>query len=514
MRRIFLLGEQRIDHWIHHLLRLEAQGLGECIKILGKHFSKVNIMNRWKVISAEEVDSIHQATLRVLGEVGIILTHPEVKELLLEAGASIKGDRILLSPDMVEQAIASCGNKVKVKGRSGMEIVLGDGSLQWHNLGGARDVYDPVSGKARAASIADVRDSTRLLDALEQATTITPFFTPQDVPGELMSLAMYHQALPNTTKPLHGPGVQTPQEVRYTVRMAEVIGPAEEVLTLSVSPISPLSFPDKIAASIAEIARLGVPFAPLPCPTAGTTAPFSLAGSLTQQNAELLASIVIVQLIHPGLPVVYCGRLAMMEPRTGSSIWGGVEMGIASAATVQIGHHYQLPVNVYGLSTNAHSLDIQSGYERALNSILPALAGADELSGIGELEAGVMGSYAQMVCDNEVAASVRRTMDGFPIDDDSLAVGVIQKVMDGSKNFLTHQHSVKYLRAGEIMFSPLGERRTFADWDHTGRKGLAENSQAEAKRLLREHEVLPLEERQDAELERIMKAAAKELVSE
>ncbi|TES91064.1 MAG: hypothetical protein E3J88_03170 [Anaerolineales bacterium] len=294
--------------------------------------------------------------------------------------------------------------------------------------------------------------------------------------------------------------------------MAEVIGPVEKVLTMSVSPVSPLSFPSSLVESIVEIARSGIPFGPLPCPTAGTTAPFSLAGALTQQNAEVLAAIVIVQLINPGTPVIYCGRLAMMEPRTGNSVWGGVELGIASAATVQIGHRYDLPVNVYGFSTNAHTLDIQSGYERTLNAILPAMAGADELSGIGEMEAGVMGSYAQMVCDNEIAASVRRVLRGFSVDEDSLAVAVIDKVMGGSRNFLAEQHSIKYLRAGEIMFAQLGERRTFAEWDRSGRKGLAENAQAEAERILAEHEVPPLEDTQENELDNIMGAAAEELV--
>jgi trimethylamine--corrinoid protein Co-methyltransferase len=261
-----------------------------------------------------------------------------------------------------------------------------------------------------------------------------------------------------------------------------------------------------------EIARHDIPFGPLPCPTAGTTAPFSLAGALTQQNAEVLASIVIVQMVNPGLPIIYCGRLAMMEPRTGASVWGGIELGIASAATVQIGHRYKLPVNVYGLSTNAHTLDIQSGYERALNAILPALAGADELSGIGEMEAGVMGSYAQMVCDNDIAASVRRTLRGFSVDEDSLAVDVIGKVMDGSHNFIAERHSVKYLRSGEILFAELGERRTFAEWDRTGRNGLAENAQVEAERLLAEHQVPPLEVTQENELDKIMQAAATELI--
>ena len=469
-------------------------------------------MNPWKVLSNEEVESIHHATLRVLSQVGIVLSHDPLRKQLLDEGATIKDERILLPPEMVENALASCAKKVTTVGRNGQEIGLGDGSLHWHNLGGARDIYDPKTGQARHATLQDVRDSTRLLDALDQATTITPFFTPRDVPGELMSLAMYRHALPFTTKPLQGPGVQTAQEVKYAVAMAEVIGPVAKTLTMSVSPVSPLGFPGDLVDSMVEIARHGIPFGPLPCPTAGTTAPFSLAGALTQQNAEVLASIVIVQLANPGLPVIYCGRLAMMEPRTGASIWGGVELGIASAATVQIGHRYNLPVNVYGLSTNAHSLDIQSGYERALNAILPALAGADELSGIGEMEAGVMGSYAQMVCDNDIAASVRRAVRGFSVDEDSLAVDVIGKVMNGSHNYIAERHSVKYLRSGEILFAELGERRTFAEWDRTGRNGLAENAQAEAERLLAEHQVPPLEDAQENELDRIMQSAAGELI--
>jgi trimethylamine--corrinoid protein Co-methyltransferase len=139
-----------------------------------------------------------------------------------------------------------------------------------------------------------------------------------------------------------------------------------------------------------------------------------IAGALAQQNAEVLAALVLAQLVRPGLPMIYCGRLAMMEPRTGLSVWGGAELGLASAATVQLGHRYGLPVNVYGFSTNAHSHDVQDGFERGLNAILPALAGADELSGIGEMEAGVMGSYAQMVIDNELAGSVLRLRRSSP----------------------------------------------------------------------------------------------------
>jgi len=323
--------------------------------------------------------------------------------------------------------------------------------------------------------------------------------------------AMYRYALPNTTKPLQGPGVQTAQEVKIAVDLASVIGPVNEVLSMSVSPVSPLTFPFDLVDAMLEIARNKIPFGPLPCPTAGTTAPLSLAGALTQQNAEVLASIVIVQMVNPGLPVIYCGRLAMMEPRTGISVWGGVELGIASAATVQIGHRYGLPVNVYGLSTNAHSLEIQNGYERALNAILPALAGADELSGIGEMDAGMMGSYAQMVCDNEIAASVHRAMRGFVVNEDSLAVDVIANAMAAQRNFVGQKHTVKYLREGEILMTSLADRQSFAEWERTGHEGMTERSIAEAERILAEHEVPPLDRHQVQQLDDVMEAAAVEL---
>jgi trimethylamine--corrinoid protein Co-methyltransferase len=202
----------------------------------------------------------------------------------------------------------------------------------------------------------------------------------------------------------------------------------------------------------------------------------------------------------------------MMEPRTGVSVWGGVELGLASAATVQVGHRYGLPVNVYGFSTNAHTLEVQNGFERALNAAIPALAGADELSGIGEMEAGVMGSYAQMVCDDEIAASIHRLRRGFAVDVDALAVDVIADAMDGSRNFLTEKHTVRYLRAGEILLTSLAERQDWDEWHRTGRQGMAERAQATAEHLLAQHQVPPLSDDQEREMDEIMVQAERDLL--
>lgn len=468
-------------------------------------------MHQFKVMSESDVEAVHSSSLRVLAETGIILTHPHAREILTGAGASVDNGRVLLPSSLVEEQVSKSTTKVSIRGRGGSAKTLGDQSLHWHNLGGARDIYDAGTGTRRKAMLKDLQDCTRLLDALDGVTTITPFFTPQDVPGHLMSLAMYRHAIPNTTKPLQGPGVQTAQEVQFAIQMAAVVGPPVEIFSLSVSPVSPLNFPNDGAAAIIEIARNGIPFAPLPCPTAGTTAPFSIAGAVTQQNAEILAAIVLAQLVHPGLPIIYCGRLAMMEPHTGLSVWGGVELGLASAATVQIGHRYGLPVNVYGFSTNSHTLDIQNGFERSINAMIPALAGADELSGIGEMEAGVMGSFAQIVCDNEIAASVRRLRKGFEVSDDSLAVDVISSAMRGTHNFLGQKHTMRYLRGGEVLLTRLAERGSWETWEGHGRMGMAERAQSEAMKILQNHQVPPLSDNQERELDEILNEADRKL---
>lgn len=455
---------------------------------------------------------MHKATLQVLNEAGVFWTHKPSLDLLQEAGCSVKDNRVFFPPDLVMDSIAKAGKRPVIRGRDGQVNELGGGDLYFHNLGGARDVFDAKTGTRRIATDRDVIDSARLLDALPNAHTVTPFFTPQDVPGELMSLFMYRHTVPYTTKPVQGPGIQFAEEVKYAVEMAAVVGTPANELTLSLSPVSPLTVHDHAAAAVIEMAKAGVISSNLPCPTGGATSPMTITGSIVQQSAETLCLLVLAQIVNPGCTFVYCGRLGMLEPRTGL-IWGGVELGLTSAATVQLGHYYGFSVNVYGFSTNAHTLDAQNAFERGLNAAIPALSGADELSGIGEMEAGVMGSYAQMVLDNELAGSVLRLRRGLSADAEHLAVDIIKEVMGGTRNFLGQKHTMKHLRAGELALTKLAERNSWETWDEKlERKQMVDYATSEAERILKEHVVPPLEPQQEKELDRIMAAAEAEMV--
>lgn len=467
-------------------------------------------MQPLKFLSDQDVQAMHEATLRVLNEAGVFWTHKPSLEILQGGGCTVRDNRVFFPPDLVMDSVAKANKRPVIRGRNGQVNELGNGTLYFHNLGGARDVFDARTGTHHTATTQDANDAVRLLDALPNCNTVTPFFTPPDVSNEMLSLHMYRHALSNTVKPVQGPGIQFGHEVRYAVEMAAVVGTKPEELTLSLSPVSPLTMHDIAAEAIMEMAKYGVIHANLPCPTGGATSPMTITGSIVQQSAESLAPLVLAQLINPGCGVVYCGRLGMLEPRTGL-IWGGVELGLSSAATVQLGHYYGFSVNVYGFSTNAHTLDAQNAFERGLNAAIPALAGADELSGIGEMEAGVMGSFAQMVLDNELVGSVQRLRKGLSADAEHLAVDIILDVMNGTRNFLGQKHTMKHLRGGEMALTKLAERNSWDTWEEKlGRKQMADHAMDEADRILREHQVPPLTEEQEKELDKIYVAAEKE----
>jgi trimethylamine--corrinoid protein Co-methyltransferase len=461
-------------------------------------------------LSHEDIQAIHDTTLAVLSDVGIALGGDEALALLLEHGAVQKQDRICIPPELVTHCVSLCPQQVVLEGR-GSIATLGGGELHVHNLGGARDVLDHPDGSLRPAAARDVAEAARLLDALESATTITPFYTPRDVPPKAMVPTMFAQTVSHTLKPINGPGVQDGREARTLAEMIKVVFGDQAKVSLGVSPVSPLGFPKEISGGIIEVARQGLPLGPLPCPQVGVSAPMTLAGALALQNAEVLAAIVLAQLVTPGLPIIYCGRLAVVDMRSVMPIWGNPEIGIMSAATVQLAHYYHLPVNVYGLCGSGHAVDIQSGYERAINALLPTLAGADELSGIGEMAGGTFSCAAQMVIDDEIIGAIHRVRRGIVVSEETLALEVTARVMGGPmKMYLGEGHTITHMR-NEVWLRTLGTQGVdWQGWADSGRETIVDRAQAKAQQILADHEVPPLPDDQSRELERILQSVSQE----
>jgi len=462
-------------------------------------------------LSEETLLAMHQSSLRVLCETGFMIDDKEATQLLCAHGAWVKRGRLCLPPQLIENCLQDCPKEVVLQGRA-EKITLGDGGLYVHNMGGARDVYELTGGRLRPATCRDVAESTLLMDALENVSSITPLYTPRDVPPALMAPAMFDQVVRHTTKPINGPGVSTPEEVKVLSEMARVVFGDHPAVSLGASPVSPLNFLGPIPQVIMEIARQGLPFGPLPCPNVGATAPMSLAGAIVLQNAELLVCLVLAHLVHPGLPIIYCGRLSVLNMRNGAPLWGNPEVGMMAAATVRLGHHYRLPVNVYGLAGSGFAPDMQSGYERAINAFLPALAGADELSGIGEMAGGVYSCNVQILIDNDIIGAIRRVLRGFPVDDEALAVEAIEQAMESRRDFMRSPHTRKYLRNNEVWAGRLGLQESgWESWSRAGARTILDRAHYEAQRLLEQHQVPSLPDEQIKALDEIMKSTWKQV---
>ncbi len=208
--------------------------------------------------------------------------------------------------------------------------------------------------------------------------------------------------------------------------------------------------------------------------------------------------------------MVYCGRLSVLNMRSGAPIWGNPEVGLLSSGTVQLGHHYGLPVNVYGLADSGYAADMQSGYERAINAIVPALAGADELSGVGEMAGGTISANFQIVIDDDIYGMVQRVRRGFEVNEDSLAVDVIAHAMRRPEHATLCASSTpaSYLRSGEVWQGRLGVQEIgWEMWHNAGEPTVLERAQAQAEKILAEHEVPPLSDEQNRALDDILQHA-------
>jgi trimethylamine--corrinoid protein Co-methyltransferase len=179
---------------------------------------------------------------------------------------------------------------------------------------------------------------------------------------------------------------------------------------------------------------------------------------------------------------------------------------------VQLAKYYSLPCDVYGLDTDSKMLDEQAGIERAMAGLLPALAGADSLSGAGCLESGITTSYEQLVIDNEIFAMIFRAAKGISVNEETLAVDVIAKVLRESSNFLEQKHTLNHFRTEHFM-PVLASREARARWEKTGSKSLAETAREKVRKILAEHQPLPLDEDVNKEIEKILKTETQTLGS-
>ncbi len=474
---------------------------------------------RIQLLNDAELDRIEETAFILLEEVGIELKHRLATEMLHGLGCRIEQDRVYLPHSAVEWGLRNVSPHNEFYNLDGSHaFTVGPqdrstaaGRPRVHNAGGLPFLHDLETGERRRPTVADVADATRLLDALPNVDIVIPALGPTDVPPDLLAVASTDAVLRNTRKPCSAAAIDLPQDVPYVVEMAAACCGGMEAyrrhpnMYISVSPVSPLRFPNDIVSTLIAVAQSGTPLNSLPAPSLGATAPITLAAALSQQHAEVLASFVIAAAASPGAAVTYCSRINPIDLRTAISSWGGPEIGMAGACATQLAHRLGLPCDSFGFCTSSSRPDPQLAYERLINALTPALAGVDILSGVGSAESVMAASFEIAVIDDEIISLMKHLFGGVVVDDATLALDVMREVIPRDGIFLGELHTVKQIRKGAIWMPTVGDR--------TGAASGVDRAKARAREILQTHQAPPLPDDVVRHLDEIMARARRELVA-
>lgn len=474
----------------------------------------------FNLLADEEVDMIHEASLTILERIGVRFDSENAVKKLADDGAVKNPDkkRVVTFPRaMVEEAIRHIPQYGTYYARDPKNDLRFDGETTYaHCEGGNPGFVDLETGQIRPATYKDVCDSYRVMDSLENCHSIADFVVATDVPPQILVVKSLEALIKNTSKVIAGYALNTDQ-VESLWRMGVCVSGSPDELrkrppfTLYNGPCSPLTYDAHVCDVMVKAVEYGIPVDLVPCPMCGGTAPITLAGGLAQQNAEMLAGIMLIQTVTNELPSMYCGRLSVIDMRSGQNLWGVPELALASAATVQIAHRYRMTADVYGVATDAHAWDMQVGLERMRQALYPALAGADNLSGMGSTW-GAASGLEMLIIDNEIYEDVFRMLTGLEVDEERLAVDVIDRV-GHAHDFLAQPHTLKHFKAGEQRISPLCDKRSFERVKKEGFKALHTVAGDRARRILKDHQVVPLENGIETELDRVIVEESKKLIS-
>ncbi len=440
----------------------------------------------------EAIEAMHAASLALLERAGVKVESQAARDVFLAAGCTADGERVLVPATVVDEAVAACPRSYVLAARDPERSLAVDGDpgvTYVHNMGGARDIADARTGAGRRATLRDQVELTRVMHHLQHQDAITSLVQPGDVPDELEPLYSYLVLARETDKPIGGPGVSHPFQARYLQEMAVAVTGADGEggvypVDLAFSPVSPLVLGAEVTDALVEQVRHGgFVVEILPCPAIATTAPGSLVAALAQQNAEVLAGVVLTQLLAPGTPVYYGPRLSAVDPRTGIVVSGTPETGVASIAATLLARRYGLACDCYGPTSDSKVIDAQFGLEAAFNALLGMAAAPRFLSGVGDIQAGVASCAEALVVDDEVLNYAVYARTPRPWDADALDIEAMLDGVLSGRGFLGTKHTRRYIRS-EFCTPHVAYRGGLTEWFASGRAGLVDLARERAAELI------------------------------
>lgn len=476
----------------------------------------VTVSRPLELLTKDEICSIHVSALDILRNVGVIFEDKSALNILSDSGCEVSNSTGLVRfpENLVEEVMKKVPKSVTLSGRL-PEYDLKIEAFRTYFAGGANAVkiVDSETFNIRDATVRDMINLTIISDALENVHCFLPIVWPQDVPPVGVDRVKCEIALKNTVKHYFCDAEGRKGAEDHVEMASTVVGGEDELRKrpiISIAPCitSPLVWGSNALGVLSVMAGKSLPQIISSEPESGATSPVTLAGSLVQQNAEILSGIVLSQLINQGAPVLACTLPSIMDMRCANIACGSVELGLMCGVMAQIYRRYEIPYVGTGGIADSKIPDEQAAYEKTLTALIAAQAGSNLIHlSSGMLESILTTSYEQLVIDNEVLGMVLRAAKGIEVSPETLAVDVIKRV--GPKgHFLGQKHTIRRLRE-EHYITTFTDRNTRRAWEDKGRKDAIKRAKEKVEEILSSHKPEPLEKSVEKKLEEIRKRAQK-----
>jgi trimethylamine--corrinoid protein Co-methyltransferase len=458
------------------------------------------------ILTEEQVEAIHRATLDVLENTGIRFESEKALQIFEknECMVDFEDKRVRFPSFIVEQMLRKCPSSFTMRSRNPNHSVrIGGNTLYFSDMPG-EGILDLKNWEVKKATREENREALTVLDALENfhiLCSYTPYFEIEDI-IPAMSIPESVAAKMRYSTKVQWTGYQNDCEI-YNIEMAKATD--QDIMGLGL-PSAPLTYYSDACESTIRYAEARFPINFASGCMVGGTSPATIAGTLVSFDAEVIGGIVLAQLVRPGTKVVVEDTILPMDMRTGSPIFGSILAALHIAAFGQVWRRYQIPTFADSGWTNSKKIDYQDGYEKSITSLVIALSGCN----VANFHGGVYGELAfhplQAILDDDVAGMIGTFIEGVTVNDETIALDLIEKIGPIPGHFLITEHTRKYFDK-EGFFPKAADQLPYEEWKEKGRKDALQLAQERMAQILRTHQCEPLPEDQDREIENILNTA-------
>jgi trimethylamine--corrinoid protein Co-methyltransferase len=447
-------------------------------------------------IDQHEIDLIHNQSLKSLQEIGIKVHSKTVLEILEKNGSSVDYDAMVakIPENVVHQALESVQKEFTLCARDPEhDLKIPTDTFPWITTSGlAVFVNDYEAGKYRESTRKDIAGFARLGDAVDSLDYLWTALTARDVTPLAHGPHELWVTMQNTTKHVQGVTVQSAEDAKVQIELAALIAGGKEELkkrplfSVIACPIAPLTYEQGSIEAQIELAKAGIPVASMSMSMGGVSSPITVAGMMVNVNTENLGSIVISQMAAPGAPHIYCSESAPMDLMTGSINYNAVEKSFLSIGLKQMADRYNLPSLV---ADGGWGRDIEGGIEGVMTPVtqlVGIMGGSDLVTGLGCVDSAKGISFEQFIIDSYMWDCSKNYLHEVEISEEKIGLDALKEVGHGH-DFLTHPHTMKYLRGELIMWED--EKLDFLNMD---KKNLPAEANRIVKSILDNHQVEPI----------------------